>query len=492
MKDNISLKHLIILVISLCVFPVATAQQSTIAERVFEQYEQFKEPRLEKRRFKHEDILPLVQRLGEQDEVTLKQVGTSIEGRELFALSIGSGDIDVLLWSQMHGDESTATMAIFDLFNFFLSDTFAAEKQQLLQQVRLHFIPMLNPDGAEVFQRRNALGVDVNRDALRLQTPEGGTLKSVRDSLDADWGFNLHDQSRYYNTKGSANPATISFLAPAFDPEKSIDNKRGDAMKLIVQMNELLQDKIPGQVGRYDDTFEPRAFGDNIQKWGTRTILIESGGQYNDREKQEIRRINFLAILSALYSIADGSYKEHELASYEEIPHNDRKLFDLKITGVNQQLNGETFKIDLGINSSEVAVDDRVYLVGRISDVGDLSTNYGYQSKDLSGLTIVPGAVYPKVLQDEKALEGLDIRQLHQHGYAYVRLQEVPKDKRFIPYPLQVVGADTQINPAVHQGANASFFLAQEGEIVYAVINGFLLDVTQDYANKDLNGLILR
>lgn len=487
-----SSKYLFVLAITFFSFSVASAQESTTAEKVFEQYEQFKEPSIEKRRFKHADILPLVHRLGQRDEIQLRQVGTSIEGRELFSLSIGSGDIDVLLWSQMHGDESTATMTIFDLFNFFLSDAFEAEKQQLLQKVRLHLIPMLNPDGAEVFQRRNALGVDVNRDALRLQTPEGQTLKKIRDSLDADWGFNLHDQSRYYNAKGSPNPATISFLAPAYDSEKSINEKRGDAMKLIVEMNSLLQKIIPGQVGRYDDTFEPRAFGDNIQKWGTRTILIESGGQYDDREKQELRKINFLAILSSLYSIADETYKTLEITHYEEIPHNDRKLFDLKLSAVSHLLEGETFKIDVGINSSEVEVADKVYLVGRITDVGDLSTNYGYESKDLSGFTMVPGAIYPRVLKDEEALANLDFAKLHQKGYAYVRLQELPQDKRFLPFPMQVVGPDTKISPELGLGANATFFLAKDEQIVYAVINGFLLDLRMDYDSKELNGLILR
>ena len=59
-------------------------------------------------------------------------------------------------------------------------------------------------------------------------------------------------------------------------------------MKIIVFMNDILQKYAPGQVGRYNDDFEPRAFGDNIQKWGTSTILIESGGYPNDIEKQEI------------------------------------------------------------------------------------------------------------------------------------------------------------------------------------------------------------
>ena len=51
----------------------------------------------------------------------------------------------------------------------------------ILSSLTLHFVPMLNPDGAERFQRRNAQGIDINRDALRLQTPEGRALKAVRD-----------------------------------------------------------------------------------------------------------------------------------------------------------------------------------------------------------------------------------------------------------------------------------------------------------------------
>ena len=47
----------------------------------------------------------------------------------------------------------------------------------------LHVVPMLNPDGAERFQRRNAQSIDINRDALRLQTPEGRALKALRDRL---------------------------------------------------------------------------------------------------------------------------------------------------------------------------------------------------------------------------------------------------------------------------------------------------------------------
>ncbi|MGI9552034.1 MAG: M14 family metallopeptidase, partial [Aurantibacter sp.] len=276
------------------------AQDGAITESLYDTYEKYKEPLLEKRRIKHHEIQPLLNKLKLDPRFKVKTVGRSIEGRNLSLVSIGTGETSVFLWSQMHGNEPTATQAIFDILNFFKSADFEEEKEAILGHLTLHFLPMLNPDGAERYQRRNLLGIDINRDALRLQSPEGRTLKRIRDSLDANFGFNLHDQSRYYNAERTEKPATISYLAPAYNYEKEINEVRGNAMKVIVFMNEILQKYAVGQVGRYNDDFEPRAFGDNIQKWGTSTILIESGGYVNDREKQEIRKLNYVSILSAI------------------------------------------------------------------------------------------------------------------------------------------------------------------------------------------------
>ena len=240
----------------------------------------------------------------------------------------------------------------------------------------------MNPDGAERFQRRNALGIDINRDALRLQSPESRILKRIRDSLDADFGFNLHDQSRYYNAFRTEKPATISYLAPAYNYAKSVNKVRSDAMRVIVMMNRIIQKYAPGQVGSYNDAFEPRAFGDNLQKWGTSTILIESGGYQNDREKQEIRKLNYVSILSAIFSIADQSYKKAPLSEYEAIPRNDRKLFDVKLENMSYNLLGNTYTLDVGINHYEYDLpgNEDFYYRSGVVDQGDLSTYYGYYS----------------------------------------------------------------------------------------------------------------
>jgi len=455
------------------------SQKSEITASLYETYDQYKEPLLTKRRIKHADIQALITQHKKDPGLTVKKVGTSIEGRDLTLLSLGSGPTDVFLWSQMHGNEPTATQAIFDILNFFRSDDFKSEKAEILKSLTLHFLPMLNPDGAEIFKRENRLGIDINRDALRLQSPEGQTLKKVRDSLEADFGFNLHDQSTYYNAERTEKPATISYLAPAYNYEKEINERRGNAMKVIVFMNNIIQKYAPGQVGRYNDDFEPRAFGDNIQKWGTSTILIESGGYPEDPEKQEIRKLNYVSILSAIYSIAKENYKEIALDAYEKIPENDRKLFDLKIIGATYPLLGNNYILDIGINQVEVDKEDHgdFWYSSRVIDQGDLSTYYGYETFMAEGYTLVPGKVYPEIMNAD--MESLvNPGELLKQGYTYVRVKNIAKEALNSPIPLHLLSPGYELPEfRLEAGKNPTFLLQKDGDYKFAVINGFLIDL---------------
>ncbi len=469
-------------------------QEKEFTNSLYASYEKYREPSLEKRRIKHKDLQPLINKISTHPLFHVKVVGKSIEGRDLSLISVGTGDINVFLWSQMHGDEPTATQAIFDIFNFLRSNDFKEEKESILKKLRLHFLPMLNPDGAEVYQRRNTLGIDINRDALSLQSPEGRTLKRVRDSLEADFGFNLHDQSTYYNAERTDKPATISYLAPAFNYDKDINQVRANAMKVIVYMNQIIQKYAPGQVGRYNDDFEPRAFGDNIQKWGTSAILIESGGLKDDPEKQEIRKLNYVSILSAIYSIANGSYKDIPITDYEKIPENDRKLFNLKIKDLSYPLLGKEYTLDVGIQHIEIdnAKHNDFHYKSSIVDQGDLSTYYGYQTFNAKGYSLTKGKVYPKTLSSLEELGQLKPMDLLKEGFAYVRVANIPKDQTFVQYPMHVIGKDYKLPEfKMRVGINPTFFLEQQGKLRYAVINGFLIDLNTDEANIK-NALILK
>lgn len=468
-------------------------QKNEISQDLFTNYESFKETSLNKRRFKHAEIQPLIEKLKSVNGFEITVLGESIEGRTISMISTGSGKTNVLLWSQMHGDESTATMAIFDIINYLKTNT------ESLNNIKLHFIPMLNPDGAEKFTRRNAIGIDLNRDAVRLQSPEAKILKSARDSLQADFGFNLHDQSKYYNARLTEKPATISYLAPAFDYDKNINKTRANAMKIIVQMNDIIQQYAPGQVGRYSDEFEPRAFGDNIQKWGTSTILIESGGYINDPEKQFIRKLNYVSILAAIHSISNKSYESISINKYKTIPKNDRKLFDLKITNLTFTHLGEKYTVDLGIHQIEKENNDhtKFYDMGRISDIGDLSTYYGYTTINAENFTYKPDKTYPKIIPNFEEFKKLDFKNILNQGYTTVSIDSLAPEIKFIHYPVNLINARNIAIPKnniipkspINIGSNPTFLLYKNDKVVYAIINGFIYDL-RNSKNDVINGIV--
>jgi hypothetical protein len=451
-------------------------------QQFYDSYNQFKETAIKTRRFELADITPFIQRL--QAPFQVSKAGKSIEGRDIYRVRIGTGKTQVLLWSQMHGDESTATMALLDLFNFFSrsGDGFDEYRQKILSELTLTFIPMLNPDGAERFQRRNAIGVDLNRDALRLQCPESRILKQVRDELKADWGFNLHDQGRYYvGDERRVKIATFSFLAPAFNVQKDISEKRGDAMQLIGFMNNLVQAYLPGKVGRYDDTFEPRAFGDNIQKWGTRTILIECGLNEGDPEKQAIRRLHYMLLLAAFDAIADGSFEKTDLSVYHSIPFNENSgVFDLMVRGAQVQFSGKWYTMDMGFKRDDNWLINGYAAKPSITEFGDLSVFAAYDEIQASGYRAVPGKIYPTTVQNMTELKQLDLASLLAQGYTEVRLREVPKMRK--PLPINALSSGESADNTIRLGRNPNFVLQKDGETGFAVVNGLGYDLNKDQA----------
>ncbi|RME99810.1 MAG: peptidase M14 [Bacteroidetes bacterium] len=460
------------------------AAQTDYFRALHDAHASYRDDRLTDRRFKHRDIVPIVQGLGSDFRVV--QAGESVEGRAIYRVSIGTGPTQVLLWSQMHGDEPTATAAVCDIFRFLQArnDGFDALREQLLSKLTLTFIPMLNPDGAERFMRRNSLGIDLNRDALRLTTPEARLLKAIRDELEADWGFNLHDQSVYYGAGyPTDNMATLAFLAPAYNFAKSVNSKRERAMLLIGQLNQQLQTVIPGKVARYSDAFEPRAFGDNMQLWGTSTILIESGGYPGDREKQYIRQLNFATLLSAFHSIANQHYQRYSRQDYSAIPYNQGGLYhDLLLRNLSYRREGQDYTLDLAFRLSEREVSKPPMLTYRasISDLGDLSYHRGYEELDGTGLRVSVAQVYPHTFPDLEALQAQDPYRLLADGYAVVKVAKLDSRQWVAKaaLPLLLISPQERVSHRIMPGNNPALLLRDaSNKVHYAITNGRLIPV---------------
>ncbi|MCX8107128.1 MAG: M14 family zinc carboxypeptidase [Ignavibacterium album] len=470
------------------------SQNYDFEQSLYYNYEFFKEKSLQNRFFKHSDVVRLITNLKKKNLFEVKVAGKSFEGREIFLLSVGSGTKKIFLWSQMHGDEPTATMALFDIFNFFSDTTqYQDVKKLILEKTKIYFMPMVNPDGAEVFKRRNALSIDLNRDASRLQTPEAKILMTVFDSLKADFGFNLHDQNHRYSAGNSFKSAAISFLAPPINYEKEVDEVRLNAIKLIGSLFKMLNKYVPGHIAKYSDDYEPRAFGDTFQRKGTSTILVESGGWQNDPEKQFIRKLNFILLLSALKQIAENSFVQTSESVYESIPFNEEKMFDVLLRNITFEKNGTEIKIDIGINFEEVLAEDKktVYKKASIEDIGDLSVFFAYQDIDLSGYKIQEAKTYKAKNFTSEELKNINLTDFYKQGYLTLCTKKEIR-KEWFEYPINILSDNKkEVRTKFEIGARPNFILKMNNRVDYVVINGFLHRVS-DSNNYKGNGLVFK
>jgi hypothetical protein len=324
----------------------------------------------------------------------IDEAGKSIEERPIYHLTFGSGKTKLLLWSQMHGDEPTATAALLAIFNFLGDKTEDPFVSMVQTNLEIHALIMLNPDGAFRFQRRNAQDIDINRDARLLQSPEGRILKNMKDLVRPDYAFNLHDMGGRETVGKDKKLLNIAFMAPPFNEDEEDSPSRIRAKKLVVILQETLVPFIGGHIARYKADYMPRAFGDAMQNWGVSTILIESG-MHDQADPHYLVRINFIALMRAFDVIARNRVDDADAAAYQQIPLEGPELFDILIRDA-LIMNGSTippFRGDIGINIDHRLSGDSVVTVSRIADLGDLSITTGRSVIEGKYLVVTPGLI---------------------------------------------------------------------------------------------------
>ncbi|HLM61344.1 MAG TPA: M14 family zinc carboxypeptidase [Pyrinomonadaceae bacterium] len=320
----------------------------------------------------------------------VEEVGRSYDNREIYQVEWGKGATRVFMWSQMHGDEPTATPALLDMFVYLQKNRGKAWIKELENNLTIRAVPMLNPDGAELFQRRNLQSIDINRDAQDLQTPEGQLLKKLRDEWKPAIGFNLHNQQPLTTVGNTPKQATISFLAVLGNAE-GITNEGHERNKRICSlMISALNQFIPGHIGRYDDEYNPRAFGDKISEWGTPVILIETGALHG-RDEMFLVKLNFIAYLTALKSLVDKSEAKADAKIYETLPFNNSgRLYNYifrRANIINFAENLEPFVADVSINAERRRASEAAPTYVR--EVGDLSIYTGLEEFDAKNFYLV-------------------------------------------------------------------------------------------------------
>jgi hypothetical protein len=328
-------------------------------------------------------IEPVLERLNTDNQLQI--IGESVLGKPIYQYQIGNGPTRLFLWSQMHGNESTTTKGLFDFLNLLHSDSDLANT--FLTKFTFCWIPMLNPDGSQLYTRENANEVDLNRDSQEQSQPESRVLRATFERFKPHFCFNLHDQRTIYCVGKSAKPATMSFLAPSYNEEREVNESRLKAINLIAGINEVLQQFIPGQIGRFDDSFNINCVGDTFQHFGVPTILFEGGHFPNDYQREVTRKYVFFALVSAVNILYENDIVDNRIDKYLNISQNNPVFCDFLYKNIKINYDGIEKIINFAAQYKEELIGNEIFFNAYVSQVGDLENHYGHFEYDAQGAT---------------------------------------------------------------------------------------------------------
>ncbi len=256
-------------------------------------------------------------------------VGYSVQQKPIYSITLGRGDFKILMWSQMHGNESTTTKALFDFLRCATTDHMPTMVKEILDKCTLCIIPQLNPDGATAYTRHNANDVDLNRDAASSTQPEMQVLHQLINSFAPHFCFNLHGQRTIYGFAKTQTSSSLSFLAPAADEARTVTLSRKRAMTVITAIYDELKEELPNRIGRYDDSFNINCIGDFLMHAGIPTVLFEAGHIPEDYRREEIRYFVFKALITAMKVASQG--RDDASKAYLSIAEHEKCFVDIVI-----------------------------------------------------------------------------------------------------------------------------------------------------------------
>lgn len=219
----------------------------------------------------------------------------------------------VMLFAQQHGDEPSGKEALTML----LAKIANHELDTILSHLDLLIVPQMNPDGAELRQRRTADSIDLNRNHLILTSPEPKGLHDLFARWQPQVTMDIHEYGPYsesWSDSGFIKAADVQLgmLTNLNSSEALRTYQRRSVYPFIAEaMREkgyLFQEYIvgsPGDLIRYSTT-EPN---DGRQSFGilnTLSFIQEGRGGRTLEDRLERRAQSQLASIEALLAYCAG------------------------------------------------------------------------------------------------------------------------------------------------------------------------------------------
>ena len=110
-----------------------------------------------------DDIAPIMHQLAHHPEVSSQLVGHSFNGTPIYRLSVGHGPLVVLGWTQMHGDEPTATAAVLDWLSLLVDQPEFSPAEAWQHQCTIHTLSKHKKCGGGCEERTGRRGTNYGR-----------------------------------------------------------------------------------------------------------------------------------------------------------------------------------------------------------------------------------------------------------------------------------------------------------------------------------------
>lgn len=274
----------------------------------------------------HKDMMSKLASLDMADDDTfghgrmkVLSIGKSVNGKDIPLVVISDSEVSqdltkrLFIVCRQHGDEPASTEAMLKLIEdlVVLSDEGTAD---LLTKVSFFVVPMMNPDGADRYIRRNANGADLNRDWLALSQPETLAVRAAIDSVSPDIILDEHElsptnrSSDFVETAGPKSGVPSEFAAESAQLQSLVV---GMLRTHDIQVTPyLIDDHNPARLAhRY---FPIHA--------GTKTMLFESRQagvrQYQLQYRMNLHIVGTMTI--AKYLAGRGDELWQRVAAYDE------------------------------------------------------------------------------------------------------------------------------------------------------------------------------
>ncbi len=163
-------------------------------------------------------------------------IGTSVEGRAIQTIELGSGTRTILILATIHGDEAAGTPLVLELVRRLRAEP------ELLAGRRVLVVPVANPDGFARDRRRNARGVDLNRNfpaenfdarGTALSEPESRALLELIDASEPALVVSLHQAAACVDYDGPGEGLARAMEAACDLPLRRMGARPGSLGSLV-------------------------------------------------------------------------------------------------------------------------------------------------------------------------------------------------------------------------------------------------------------------